>query len=278
MLQENYDIVCITESWLNTVERDYLAEYSVPGYIMFEKSRTNRNGGGVLLFVKENLNPISLSKPQIPNIDISYILLRNNKGSKIILTLLYRPPAQSVPIDRQLYEQLAELCDNHDTVILGDFNLAVTEWGNNLTSHTGQDLYSNLQESSLIQFVHSPTRGTNILDLVFATKEDLVEDLCVGSEFSDSDHRLVTFKIKFNADTINNSCELVPNFKKANFKKLKTILKETDWSNMKNDNVNIAWDFFTTIYSKAINACIPRKQRCPVLNPKPKWWNIVKKT
>ena len=37
-LTNNYDIIAITESWLNTDDRDFLAEYRLPNYVMFEKS------------------------------------------------------------------------------------------------------------------------------------------------------------------------------------------------------------------------------------------------
>ena len=39
VLADNYNIIGITESWLNTENRDFLAEYNIPGFTMFEKSR-----------------------------------------------------------------------------------------------------------------------------------------------------------------------------------------------------------------------------------------------
>ena len=79
---ENYDIIGVTESWLNLQNRDYLAEYNIPGYVTFEKSRVNKNGGGVILYIKASLNPILLSKPNIANVDALFILLKNHSGEK----------------------------------------------------------------------------------------------------------------------------------------------------------------------------------------------------
>ena len=62
--------------------------------------------------------------------------------------------------------------------------------------HSRHDLYNNLLESALYQHVQKPTREHNILDLVLTTEESLVSDLMVGTEFSDSDHRIISFKIK----------------------------------------------------------------------------------
>ena len=53
-----------------------------------------------------------MSKPQIVNIDISYVLLNNNRGQKITLVLLYRPPNQRVQTDSEIYEQIAEITDD----------------------------------------------------------------------------------------------------------------------------------------------------------------------
>ena len=138
VLTENYDVIGVTETWLNTEARDYLAEYNIPGYTIFEKSRVNRNGGGILLYIKSNLNPVQVSKPLITNVDALYVLLKDNNGAKLAIVLLYRPPSQSVQTDRDIYDQISELSDVHDAIIIGDFNLPVKQWGQQLTSRHGQ--------------------------------------------------------------------------------------------------------------------------------------------
>ena len=273
VLTENYDIIGVTESWLNTENRDFLAEYNLPGYSIFEKSRTDKKGGGILLYVKDHLNPVQLPKPQIANIDTLYLLLKDNLGKKIVIGLIYRPPAQPVPTDREIYEQISEICNNEDTVLMGDFNLPVQKWGEQINCHNGQDLYANLQESSLTQLVHSPTRGNNILDLVLTTNSDLIENLIVDEEFSKSDHRAITFNLKFKSKKSNISNEKIPDFRRANFQKLSEILAGTDWSHLNNINdVNAQWRFFTETYVKAVQESIPFKKRRIDHKIKPKWW------
>ncbi len=81
---ETYDTIGVTESWLNWQSRDFffLAEYNLPGYITFEKSRVNKNGGGVIFYIKVSLNPILLLKPIITNVDALFILQKNHSGNK----------------------------------------------------------------------------------------------------------------------------------------------------------------------------------------------------
>ena len=70
---ENYDIIGVTESWVNTEKSDFLAEYNIQGYSLFSCERSERTGGGVLLYVKPHLHPQVITKPQISNIDVKYV-------------------------------------------------------------------------------------------------------------------------------------------------------------------------------------------------------------
>ena len=149
-LTENYDIIGITETWINTEVRDYLAEFALPGYSIFNAERKDKVGGGAILYVKPYLSPILITKPNINNIDSVYIQIKNNSHDKLTLGITYRPPAQSSEIDAILYDQLADTFCQGDTIIFGDFYLPVTIWGSPLISHTGQGLYK------ICKRVHGP--------------------------------------------------------------------------------------------------------------------------
>ena len=53
--------MAITESWIKTSVRDFEGEYSIPGYQLFHRDRTNKEGGGVLLYVKNDIKATSCS-------------------------------------------------------------------------------------------------------------------------------------------------------------------------------------------------------------------------
>ena len=50
---------------------------------------------------------------------------------------------------------------------------------------------------SLMQLTNKPTRESNILDLVLTTDNELIVNLEVEDVFSTSDHKQITFDIKF---------------------------------------------------------------------------------
>ena len=66
----------------------------------------------------------------------------------------------------------------------------------------------------------------------------------------------------------------MPDFKKANFVKLKSLLASSDWKPLADsDNLNDAWKIFTTTLNNAVKICVPLRNRRPAKNVKPKWWN-----
>ena len=189
--------------------------------------------------------------------------------------LFYRPPAQNSYVDNELYEQISDICNHNDAIIFRDFNLTVTVWGGTLNSHSSHELYSNILESSLYQHIHEPTRGESILDIVLSTNDNQINNVVIGPEFSTSDHKSVFFTIECNTGVHNNSYEKVPDFRRTDFDKLRTILENTDWSEIYGiQDVEQAWNMFTDILGNAITECVPMRDRRPANNSKPKWWNI----
>ena len=60
-----YDIVGITETWLGEVDGD---EFNIEGYKVIRKDRSIKRGGGVAIYVRENLNV-----QEIPEIDTGQV-------------------------------------------------------------------------------------------------------------------------------------------------------------------------------------------------------------
>lgn len=67
----------------------------------------------------------------------------------------------------RVYEQIADITCCSDSVHFGDLHLPVSKWGEPLNSHPSQDPHNNIQESALHKRVSKPTRGSNILDIIF---------------------------------------------------------------------------------------------------------------
>ena len=73
---------------------------------------------------------------------------------------------------------------------------------------------------------------------------------------------------------VNASKEKVPDYRRANFSRLRSILHNVDWNEVSREtNINETWKTFTTKLNNAIELCVPCRNRRPSINNKPKCWN-----
>ena len=88
---DHFHVIGVTESWLNTENRDFIGEYILPGFTIFNCERPNKTGGGVILYIRNTLNPISVKTETVNNVDAVYVEIKN-KSNKVIIGLIYRSP------------------------------------------------------------------------------------------------------------------------------------------------------------------------------------------
>ncbi len=217
--EEKPDVIMITESWLNVRDKHLTAEAAISGYNMFEKCRFQKNGGGVLIYLKDGINANKLSKVDVEEYDSLYIEINNN-NKKYILGVVYRPPKQSEENDMRLYNEIKSIIKDKNAVICGDFNNPSVNWSTQTGDREGRRLIDLAEDAFLWQSVKRPTRGNNILDLVFMNDRDLIHTCEVGEPLSNSDHNIVRIKLILQISTRENVL-LVPNYKKANFPNIK---------------------------------------------------------
>ena len=126
----NIQIAAISETWFpDTIDSSYFA---IPGYTIFSKPRTNRRGGGVALYLQNNIQTRNLTELTIPEeLEIVWVWVRPQRLPRpiagLIVCVIYHPP--SSPHDALLRDHLSSSLDilqtkypNSGIVILGDFN------------------------------------------------------------------------------------------------------------------------------------------------------------
>ena len=113
---------------------------------------------------------------------------------------VYRSSSMNIDDIKALIGVLRRYGDiSYNLCIVGDFNFPQINWINLSGDNLSNYFLELTHELSLKQFVMDPTRGENILDLVFGNKTDLVSDIHVCETFSLSDHSYTTFNILINA-------------------------------------------------------------------------------
>ncbi len=54
---KSWDIIGITETWIHSQD----GEFNINGYCLFNKDIINKEGGGVLLYIRETLKPFEIN-------------------------------------------------------------------------------------------------------------------------------------------------------------------------------------------------------------------------
>ncbi|XP_050792311.1 uncharacterized protein LOC127042868 [Gopherus flavomarginatus] len=268
------DIIGITETWWNSTH-DWST--GIEGYVLFRKDRKKGKGGGVALYINDEINCSEIRSDGMDKTESVWAKITLGKKAtraspEIVLGVCYRPPGSDWDMDRDLFNVFNEVNTKGKCVIMGDFNFPDIDWRTSACKNNrGQIFLDVIADGFLHQVVEVPTRGDAILDLVLVSSEDLVEEMVVGDNLGSSDHELIQFKL----DGRINKCRSgirVFDFSRANFKELRKLVREVDWTEELVDlNVEEAWNYFKSQLRRLSEACIPRKGKKP-------WAGVVGQT
>jgi len=226
--QENYDLVPITETWWDS-SHDWHAV--MDGYRLFRKDRPTRRGGGVALYVREQLECIELGlEANEEQVESLWVRIKGqaHKGD-ITVGVYYRPPDQEEEVDEAFYRQLQAASQSQALVLMGDFNQPDISWEGYTARHTQfWRFLQSIDDNFLMQVVEDPTRRGALLDLVLMKKEGLVEDVKAGGSLGCSDHEMVNFRIMRGGSRATKRIKTLE-FKRANFGLFHDLLGGIPW-------------------------------------------------
>ena len=186
------DIVVVTETWLNDKIPTSLFDCA-KHYNVYRLDRQGRPGGGVAIFVKRNIRSHDVFVPNVDGLEALAVAVVLKK-SKLFISSIYKPSVSDVhllaPLKR-FVEHIISKRGRH--VFVGDFNLPDVDWINLTAPGNGkQDKFLNIfTKRGLSQLVRTPTRGNNILDLIFVDDVNVVNQVKVLETFASSDHSVV---------------------------------------------------------------------------------------
>ncbi|XP_024874869.1 uncharacterized protein LOC112456507, partial [Temnothorax curvispinosus] len=161
-------ILALTETRLTPEIED--SEVNVPGYSVVRCDAENRNTGGVLLYVKENIKfKVIEKKKLLSNCWCLAIEVKDNLYKGVIAVVYHSPSASDGDFIRFLEDVVESMTIKGDCIIIGDFNIDVS-----VESFYTRKLLTAMQNLGMKQYVDSPTRSTKdsqtIIDLIFSNK------------------------------------------------------------------------------------------------------------
>ena len=131
---------------------------------------------------------------------------------------------------------------------LSTFNFPTVEWEADdemnvlITSKTlpkqAKALFDLLDEYCLSQCISKPTRGQNILDLVFTNNQQLISDIQINDVSKTiSDHKIIRCESTRLTKTEKKTRNIYEKFDKLNF-----YSNNIEWDNIIKDLENTKWD------------------------------------
>ena len=268
----DYDIISVTESWATAGIRD--AELSVEGFSMYRVDRRVTRGGGVVLYVKENLRSSIDNKLMSENFEDSVWCSVKTNDKRLLIGVCYRSPQSSKENNLKLLsvmDKAVNQCGYDRILIMGDFNFRDIDYNNYSVnaddSSEAFKFFNKTQDLYLIQNVTEATRkrsGTqeSMLDYIFTNEDNLVDNLQYLTPLGKSDHVCLVWNYTVSVEE-NTSKQKKFNYWKGNYEMINAELKSYDWNEMlREDTTEDAWKKFKDILHKA------REKHVPVITAK----------
>lgn len=190
---ENADVVILTETWLNELDRS--STYCLNGYTLIRCDRrevSKTRGGGVAAYVKSTCN-FEFKENSLDGIDCLY--LKNfglGKYGVVNVVAIYKPPNVS---DSTLFNLLNEIIIGREsdlTLIMGDFNIDICDESQNFTN-------ALVEGYGFYQLVNNATHVSgSLLDHVYVYTKSVQAITCKNFPSYYSDHDILQIKMGLN--------------------------------------------------------------------------------
>jgi exonuclease III len=268
LIEENIDIVGITETWLTDSVSD--SEMSIEGYTLLRgdrKSETKQRGGGVALYIKNDIDFVAREEINGTEFAETIWCSINCSAEKTLIGVCYRAPDSKQKDDAALYSVIDRASKlKEKLIIMGDFNYPELNWSLQEKIDENHPFIECISNNFLSQIIEEPTRGSNFLDLVLCSEVSIIQNIYIGEPFETSDHQLIRFKImakKLNTKTINRKY----NYYKADYSEIrKEVQSKSEEVELEKMGLEYKWVNMKSVLSLVRNKFIPlsktRENKC----------------
>ena len=130
-LQVPFKLICLTETWLADNDLVENSNYKIDGYTAIHLERKEKIGGGVLIYVKNNVNFKSRPDLTISNKNVEFLTIEilNENSKNFLVSCHYRPPKGDVSaLTKQIEKVHRDSNLKKPIFIIGDYNLNCFEY------------------------------------------------------------------------------------------------------------------------------------------------------
>ena len=238
----NFDIICISETFLDSDHPSDDQRLGLQGYAMIRSDHpSNTKRGGVCIYYKEHLPFVR--RDDITNLDECILGEIKVKNSKCFVTCVYRSPNQTTDESNAFLSGLEQTWCNIAlesptcSFVLGDINAKCTNWwANGVNNLCGLELYTLSSLLGYSQLINEPTnfepnKSPSCIDLLFASQPNLVVESGVHPSLSNTCHHQIIFaKISFKVFLPSPYEREIWHYNRAEVPLIQRSIKNFDWS------------------------------------------------
>ena len=256
-------------------------ELGIEGYAIYRGNHSSGMGGpgkGAALYVKNTLNHSAC--PIFDNVafDCSSwctVLLADRK--RLLVGVVYRSPSSTEENNNRMIDilRIASATNTNYLLVCGDFNLPKVNWDGNQCLDTDTSFTATFVEAverfNWFQHSREDTRFRGMqrscLDLIFTNEENMIGEVLELPPLGKSDHVCQKWELTVNDVIFKNTTTLRPNYKRANWTKIKDDVKRFTFE--PHEQASSMMNSFLTLINKTrkenIPSCKPRstKHRLP---------------
>ena len=124
LLQFPFSIIGVSETWLTSTN---IAQCELDNYKLITCNRINRQGGGVALYIRDNIDFVELTDLGIndDNICQSLFIEFSINNRKVVTGIIYRPPNADVSLFNDYLDKTLNYLNKSNKLnyLMGDFNI-----------------------------------------------------------------------------------------------------------------------------------------------------------
>ena len=282
------DCIFITESWLHDSISNGLLDPKTE-YNVYRKDRDGKRGGGICALINKSICvlPVDLTN-KYANLEVVCLDFINTKPY-LRAFIVYRPPKydlDAVAYIKLLIDCITEFTNNSKRIhlIIGDFNVPNINWNSHCSSsdQISDTLLQFIVNHGFSQLIQFPTRGLNILDVLFVDVDNLVTSVSPLPPIGFSDHNGIAFTVDIKSsdmkpNTVYNENVCKFRWYHADFQSMSNYLSCIDWTAVLYANPSAAdgWNVFMSLLWHTINMYVPtlqsvstKKQSCKLSRPR----------
>ena len=203
IIQDNYDIVVVSESWLDpsTTNNDI----QIPGHIIFRQDRDpHKSGGGIVVYIRNSFKASiidNLPATTDANSQQLWLKVQCRKSKSFLLCAAYRPDLVSMSrfLDDFITSFMDSLLLGMEGMVTGDLNADILPGSSCPEGRALMDLCNSL---NLSQLVTQPTRTSDtsvtLIDVALTTNKSFIT-ICDVNISADADYWLVAVTLNLKA-------------------------------------------------------------------------------